>query len=1144
MPKNFCYPRVFKRRLLTKLLLVMTTSEASSHRTNGKKLLLAMNLTAILLLAFGLAATAAGHGQNISLKLEDAPLEKLFTEVQKQSTYSFVYFKNDLRKAKTIDLNIENGTITEILEAVFKDQPLTYTIVENSIIIKKKAVGQVSTPLVSPVLDAPPVTGIVRGPDGQPLAGVNIMVKGTKKGTTSAADGGFNIEADNGDVLIFSSIGYNEREITVASNKPIGVISLSASENKLDEVQIIAYGQTSKRLSTGNIASIKAKDIQEQPVNNPLLALQGRVPGLTVTQQSGFAGTGVVVRLQGQNSIFRGNDPFYVIDGIPFSSQLLPNLANVLRTSGTRSNGNPLNFISPSEIESMEILKDADATAIYGSRAANGAILITTKKAKSGQVRVDLNFQNGFGKVPRKLDLLNTQEFLALRKEAYANDGIAVPAIGDAPDASNYDLTFWGQNDYTDWQKELIGKTAKYLDAQLGLSGGNENVQYLFSSNFHKETTVLPSDLSDRKTSFKFNLNSTSNNKKLKFSFSSSYLIDNNKLPTIDLTNTAMTLSPNYPALKLSDGSLNWAPTNNGVSSISNPLATLNAVYFNRTTNLISNAIVNYTFLPGLKFQSSFGYNALVSNEISISPSSSTAPEFVSTFDRMANYGNNESRSWIVEPQLSYTKSMRWGTLETLIGSSIQQTASVRKLVEGHGYNSDFVLENINAAASIIAPPNTAIDALYKYNAIFGRINYNLNNTYLLNLTARRDGTSRFGAENRFHNFGAVGAAWIFSNVKFFKENISFISFGKLKASYGTTGSDQIEDYAYLSLYQSVNPGVPYGGGGGLLPTRLTNPFIHWENVRKLSIGTDGGVLADRIIFSINYFKNRSSNQLLTYGIAPSTGFSGISSNFPAVVQNSGWEISITTENVRTKEFTWSTDFNITFPKNKLIKFDGLESSAYAGQYKIGLPITIERFIKYAGVNPASGLYEFLDKDGKLSSNPGFDETNFTVYKNNEQTLYGGFGSSFSFHGFSLNVLFQFVKQQARNYYYGSTVPGSYDPRNEPTTVLDHWKSEGDQKNVQKLTTSDFGVIFPTFYLQLSDASWTDASYARLKNLSLSWQLPKAWQQTVRMKNARIYVLGQNLLTITNYQGLDPESKSSVSLPPLRVITMGIQCSF
>ncbi len=366
----------------------------------------------------------------------------------------------------------------------------------------------------------------------------------------------------------------------------------------MDAVQVLAYGTQTKRLSIGNVSTVTAETIQKQPVNNVLLALEGQVPGLFVTQSSGISGAAVTARIQGQNSRVNGNDPFYVIDGVPYLSQLqTTNLDGILtgQTPGSGGGvGSPLSFIDPSSIESIDVLKDADATSIYGSRAANGAILITTKKGKAGAAKCTIDFQQGIGQVGHFVDMMNLDQYLNMRYQAFHNDGLK-------PDPNvDYDLTLWDTTRYTNWQKTLIGGTASYTNVNASLSGGTTYFQYLVSGTYHRERTVFPADFVDQKGAIHFSLTNTSLNQKFHFQFSGDYLLDNNHLPFSDMTNDAILLEPDAPNIYNPDGTLNWEPNSDGVSTWRNPLNTAQTPYKNKTNNLVSNMVLSYNILPDL----------------------------------------------------------------------------------------------------------------------------------------------------------------------------------------------------------------------------------------------------------------------------------------------------------------------------------------------------------------------------------------------------------------------------------------------------------------------------------------------------------------------------------------------------------------
>lgn len=1102
----------------------------------SRKLVRIMKITTVILLGACLQLSARGVSQTITLSVKDAPLQTVFKLIEKQTDYAFFFDNELLSTGKKVTINVNNLPLPQVLDICFKEQPFTYTISGRTITLARKketkTIGQVNN---EAIID---IRGRVVNDKGEPVL-ASISVKGSTKGATTNNEGWFVLAGvDDNATLIITGVGIETTEVK-ADGKTQLEIAVKISVRPLDEMQVIAYGQTTKRFQTGNVASVKGEDIQKQPVGNPLLALQGRVPGLFITQANGLPGGGVQVLIQGQNSIGRGNDPLYVIDGVPYISQMLPTIIDVLGSSGgalvgtNKGSGSPLSLINPSDIESIEVLKDADATAIYGSRAAGGAILITTKKGKAGQIKVEANIQKGWGKVRRRLDLLNTSQYLDMRHEGLTNDGLAPdPAI-------DFDLLLWDTTSYTDWQKALIGGTAGYTNIQTSVSGGTGNLNYLVGAGFRKETTVFPTNLADKKGSVHFNINQISPNQKFRLQVVGNYLLDNNEIIPIDLTSSAMGLPPDAPKIYNSDKSLNWAPTQDGISSWSNPFATFLKKYNNKSTNLISNAIIGYRLLPGLEVKSSFGYNNLQSNEMSITPLISIAPEYRSSTPRQSTFNNAKVESWIIEPQLTYRNIMRKLKTDIVIGGTFQETTSNRQQINGRGFNSDIVMEDINAAANVTV--SSSINSVYKYNAVFGRFNFNWNEKYILNLTGRRDGTSRFGSKNQFHNFGSIGGAWIFSNSGLFKQNFKFISFGKLRASYGTTGNEQIGDYQFLNLYNPLSVGVPYQGTTALQPNGLPNPYLQWEETRKLQFGLELGLLADRLIISANYFRNRSSNQLLPYTLPLTTGFGSVTKNFPATVQNTGWELSFTGNIVKSTSFSWTTNINLTIPRNKLVAFPDLASSSFASFLEVGKSIMNagSKTYRFGGVDEQTGLYQFYTADGKLTSYPDYSSDR-TVLVNTAPKLYGGFSNTFKYKSFELSFLVQFVKQVGRNYLFG-IYPGSF--YNEPTWILNRWQKPGDKASIQRYNT-DFS-IYDQFDngVSYSDGGYSDASFLRLKNISFSWQIPKNWCTKLHIQNLNMFIQAQNLYTRTNYLGLDPETMSSQSLPPLSMFAMGINIS-
>jgi TonB-linked SusC/RagA family outer membrane protein len=1105
-----------------------------------------------------LQLSARGISQTITLSVKDADLQTVFTAIEKQTDYVFFVRKQLLQNAKRVTLTVSGASLQQVLDLCFKDQPFTYLIAGKMITISRRAEkASVGTTIQTTNQDGQLVNvkGRVVNENNDPVEGVNVNVKGTATITSTNANGEFALKGvDENATLIFTSVSVESFEVKVKGRAFLDV----AVQTKITSMQEIVvnkgYYTEKQKFATGNVVTVKAKDIEKQPVNNPLLALVGRVPGVTIEQQTGFANSGVVVRIQGRNSINSGLDPLYVIDGVPYLSQPMPTtgLAKVvLGNSGggvLTGGGNPLSFINPSDIESIDILKDADATAIYGSRGANGVILITTKKGRAGQARVNANFRTGWGRVNNKVDLLNTEQYLGIRKEAYLNDGLPVPNKTTTPDNSNFDLTYWSQNRFTDWQKELIGGTARYTDGQISVSGGSSNTQFLISTGYHRETTVLPDDFSDKKESFAFNVNHLNSDQKFKIQGSAIYTVDENEIPNADVTALAMRLSPNAPSLYNPDGSLNWEPITIGTGTVStwlNPLSNLLNRYNNKVYNLIISSLLSYQLLSNLSVSSRMGYTYLQSDEVSVYPLTSTRPEQRTTTQRIAQYANGNSSSWIVEPQITYKLINGKGKFEALVGTSFQQQNNKRQAVNGFGYSSDLLLKNISSAATIT--PASSLYSLYKYNAVFGRLNYNYSDKYVVNITARRDGSSRFGSENLFNNLWGVAGSWIFSKEKWVSQNLSFINFGKLRLSYGTTGNDQIGDYAFMNLYSPETAGVPYQGISAMSPTGHANPYLQWEETKKLQFGLDFGLLKDRIIFNMNYYLNRSSNLLVQTKLSYITGFPGILGNFSGVVENRGWELSFVSRNIQGKNFSWTTNANLTIPirNGQLISFPDISSTIYANTYAVGKSLYDVKSFHLQGVDPITGLFLFSDSKGNPTIIPSVQDR--IAFSNTSQRLFSGLQNTVMLKGFELDFTFQFVKKNAPVFIGGN--PGQFrgtgNTGNQPLIVLSRWQMPGDISKMQKLSASFPSAIQTAYfnYIQ-SDGAFTDASFVRLTNISFSYQMPRKWLKEVCLQNAKVYIQGQNVFTITKYKGLNPATGSSTSLPPLQIITVGGQIIF
>ncbi len=968
------------------------------------------------------------------------------------------------------------------------------------------------------------ITGTVLDKMGKPIVGANVGNPLSKAFAATDSDGKFTIRTDQskGELLV-SNIGYKTTKIAYGPKSNLQII-LEESTGSLDEVVVIAYGKTTRRLNTGSVGQVSAAEIALQPVSNPLSALQGRVAGLSITQNSGINGAGVKVQIRGQASLMQGSDPLFIIDGVPFASgnSSINSVTNATGTAGI----SPFSTVNPADIESVEVLKDADATSIYGSRGANGVILITTKKGVSGKTRFSLNGYSGFSQVTRTMDMLNTQDYLMMRKEAFKNDGVAM-TNANAPD-----LLLWDQNRYTDFKKLLIGGTAKTNDWQASVSGGNENTRFLFSGGYHGETSVFPGEQRDDKISGRLSLNHRSKDERFTLDLSTSYSYNQNKMSAGDLT-TLINMPPNM-LLYDDSGKLNWQER--GVyfdGPVINPLAALNTKYTGEFTNSNNSLNLSYLISSDIKTKISMGYNSVIGSDQSLEPSTSINPN--SGALPYADFGQSALNSWIVEPQVEYNKTMGKSKVNILLGGTLQNISNNSLNIIAQNYKNDILLSSIAAAGNVITQNS---DYAYRYTAIYGRINYNFNDRYLVNLTGRRDGSSRFGPGKQFATFGAFGAAWIFSSEPFIESTLPWLSFGKLRGSYGSSGNDQIGNYKFLDTWTSTNQ--PYQGGPGLQPSSLYNSEFSWETNRKAELALELGILDNRLLMTVSYFRNRSGNQLINYKLPIQTGFSSILRNFDALIQNSGLEFGLENKIIGTKNFTWSSALNLSLPSNKLLEFEGLEKSSYANTYFIGEPLSTRRTYEYMGVDPVLGVYTFRD----LNGDGKYDSSDRARLHNTQPKFYGGWQNSFTYKGLKLDVFIEFKKQIGYNYLrtQSTFIPG-YLAINQPSIVLQRWQNQGDETRVQRFVASGNTPAFAAAgnYLPLSEAIFSDASFIRLKNVSLAYNFSGDWINKMKLEKLGIYLHAQNLFTLTRYEGADPETQSLLILPPLKTITFGIQ---
>lgn len=793
MPRLWLPPKI--------LLAIASSFLTGSHETN-KQLLRVMKLTIVIMTLFLVQVSAATFAQKLTYKKKGATLKEVFAQIRLQTGYHVLYSEQKLDLTRKLDINFKDTNLNEVLSQLI-DEGLEYSIENKDIFIKRKSVS--ITDRIVAIFTNINVHGRVIDGNGNAILGANVSVKGKSRATVTGDNGDFYLPGiDEKAVLEISFVGYQTKKIAVKPD--MGNIVLELIESKLDEVQVIAYGTEQKRFSVGSVYTVTADIIGKQPITNPLLALQGQAPGLSVIAMNGVPGSTTLVQLRGQNSLatdrlsFKPYDqPYFIVDGVPFAPQnvnisQLSNLANGQSFSGGLDQNmgiGAFNNINPSDIESITILKDADATAIYGTKGAHGVILITTKKGKAGNTTVDLNVNRQVNAVARPIKLLNTEQYLDLRKQAFDQDGL-IPNNdpNDYSGAYAPDLTVYDQNKYTNWQKIIQGDNTHNTDMHISVSGGNDYNTYMVSGGYTRSDYNYPGDFADKRYSLHSALTNSSSNKKLNLTLITDYTYERNN--SAGGFGNGILLPPNGPDQKDKDGKLIWnykgVPINQNFYAGLLTLSELQSFNFNSSLN------VDYEILNGLKIGANMGYSRNTSNEHSINPSTAQNPTYINI---TAAFANTAAQNVNIDPQINYTAPIGKGEFTALLGGTYQKGMSDFYQTQAYGYSNDAFLGSINGSSSQ-APFNVA--SLIKYVALFGRLKYVYDQKYILEFSGRRDGSSNFGPGNQFGTFGSVGAGWIFSEERPFKDGIRFISYGKLSGSYGTTGSDASQGYKFPGL--------------------------------------------------------------------------------------------------------------------------------------------------------------------------------------------------------------------------------------------------------------------------------------------------------------------------------------------------------
>jgi TonB-linked SusC/RagA family outer membrane protein len=1091
------------------------------------KFIRVMKLVIILCLTSLLQVNATSYAQNISLTVKNAPMEKALREIQKQVKYSFLYNTQMLRSAKPVSINVSNSSLEEVLKQCFTDQPLTYSIVDETIIVSKKQI-KLEAKVIEVEEVAPPqeIKGKVTDSKGVPLPGVSVKLKKTNIGASTDINGNYTLNIPDAGTLEFTYIGFLTQEIPTSGRTTINVVLLE-DQQALGEVVVIGYGTQSKKDVSSAIGSLAVgnKKLADLPITSPEQLIQGRVAGVNITQDTGTPGGRSTVRIRGASSITGGNDPLYVVDGVPI------NAGNYNGAAGGSVPQNPLANISPNDIESIDILKDASAAAIYGSRASNGVIVITTKRGKQDQTKISYNSYFGFQEVAKRIPLLGGPEWGELVNEANVNVGNAPPIANPAA------LTT------TDWQEEIF-RRAPIANNEISLSGGTQKTQYFLSGSYLNQTGVVIGSGFSR-GNFRFNFDQKINDK-LKVGINMSMnRSKTDRVSTGDrdgIVAVAIVKSPAIPARR-PDGSLN--PDDPYISNIDNPLIIADQVRNDAFNNrALGNAFVEFKILEGLNFRSSIGLDYLSLEEVNFVP-----PNRLTVLGRTTNGSGTNSMTqdfgWINENTLNYSKSFKENhRFNVLLGYSNQESKFDRTIASA----TNFALESIQTLSSAAIKNSSSTGGSWGLTSYFSRLNYSFKDKFNLAASYRVDGSSRFAENNKYGSFPSVSAAYRLGQEEFLKD-LSWVEDVKLRASWGLTGNQEIGNFTSRGLFAG---GFNYIGISGLSQTQLANPDLSWESTEQTNIGLDLSFFKGRISFSTDIYKKNTSGLLLAVSLPRSSGFTSSIQNV-GNVENKGVEFALNTVNIDKKDFKWSTDFNISFNRNKVTKLPGgdipLGFNGYASVIKEGYPLGTFFGWNLLGVDPATGNYIIQDVNGDKNIPLASTTLDNVVLGSAQPKFTGGFTNSVSYKNFDASVFLHFVYgnqifNQAE-YSYGRL----HTWFNSSTLARERWRKPGDVATLHRAAWGD-----PTRNGSVSNRVLQDGSFLRVRNVALGYNVQNATLKKAGIQNLRIYAAGQNIFTWTNYRGYDPEVNANgndttlgfdmSSYPQARSFSLGLNATF
>lgn len=1147
----------------------------------------AMKLTIILLIAAVFQVNAHTSAQTVSYSGKAVTIPMVLSAFEKQTGYLFFFRKEDMSAAKSVSVDLKNVPLNEALNTVLKGLALKFTIRGNTVFIKKDEAPAYITPPELVLVVKKVVTGKVVDVNGAPIMGVSVTVKGTQRATTTDKDGRFSIDVPEDGALVFTSVSHETQTISVKGKNSID-ITLKQKISSLEDYIVVGYGTTKRKDLTGSVSSVDVKEVRDAPFVSIDQALTGKAAGVQVVQADGSPGGVAKIRIRGGTSLMGSNDPLYIIDGVQVQIQnrYLQNQAEAVNpierfgsddpnssVSGAFARGlNSLAGLNINDIESIDILKDASATAIYGSRAANGVVIITTKKGKQNQKPIlEANYYSGFT-TAIKQKLLNAEQYTMITKEAAKNLNDARAAAGLAPNARATGILtvpdYLGTAN-TDWLG-LVLRTGITQNADISVRGGGSGSRYYTSLAYQKQQgAVKGTDF--QRISGKINLdNEITHN--LRIIANLDYGFTKNNI-TNGIYAQALYAPPTLPATN-PDGSV-YQFTGSKIGGydyegFQNPLSLLQGINEGKTSTLLGSLAAELDIIKDLKFRSVVSVNYTNYHQLNYVPSTAV---IASPSGIGSSNGGTGSQSQTEQTSLFYENTLTWDKqfndqhrLNVVAGTTWQKDRYNSFSASAQGFPDDKFLNNLSSAAIALAPTGTSGQS--SLLSFYMRANYSLMEKYLFTFTGRSDASSKFPKNNRVGYFPSGGVAWRVSEENFMK-GVKWLDELKLRASAGLTGTQNIGDNLFYTLY---TPGS-YNRLNAMIPTQLGNENIKWESTLQKDLGIDFSMLNARFRGSIGYYEKKTDGLLMSTILPPSTSYASVISNFATII-NKGVEVDLRADIVRGKNFQWNAAFNISGNRSKVLDiandFTDPNGDPALAQYYLGNSIvrkgepiglfygkiykglykTQKQIDDYKAASPYRMYFSRFvgigDPMYELDST-GFDKQD--VIGHAQPKFYGGFTNTLNYKNFNLIVLF--------TYSYGGEILYLQDIQNKfvsgqtnkSTAILGRWTPDNPNADRPRLMLGQNS----TAYTASNDVY--DGSYIKLKSITLSYRLPVALMQKWRMRDVSVYASATNLFTITSYPGPDPEvsgnpyslingATDSGTFPTVRQYSAGVRVGF